>query len=88
MSSIRFVRVASVFAAAIHSRMTRLDEGGKPSKVFALPSRHEGHRLFAAYHPPEGMRRLLAGRFEVVEHVPGGVHDWGIQQDVWVLERI
>ena len=47
----------------------------------------EGHRLYAAYHPPRAFRAAVAGAFEVVEHVPGRRVDWGVQQDVWVLRK-
>ncbi|HAD11462.1 MAG TPA: class I SAM-dependent methyltransferase [Saprospirales bacterium] len=47
----------------------------------------EGHRVFAAFHPPSYMRRLYAEKAEVLEHIPGGPKAWGLEQDVWILRR-
>lgn len=47
----------------------------------------EGNRLFSSFQPPEFMKRLLAGRFEIVEFFPGFTNDYGPAQDQWVLKK-
>lgn len=47
----------------------------------------EGHRVFAAFHPPAYMRRLFETQAEVLEHIPGGTKSWGLEQDVWILKK-
>ena len=56
-------------------------------EVFEVAYGPEGHRLYAAYHPPVGFRALAGDAFAVRRHIPGQRHAWGVQQDVWVLER-
>ncbi len=47
----------------------------------------EGHRVFAAFHPPIFMRALFEQYFVVLEHYEGKVVNWGIEQDYWVLKK-
>ncbi len=49
----------------------------------------EGHRTFAAFHPPSLMRGLFTqSGFEILELIPGRrVHSGYISQDVWILRR-
>lgn len=47
----------------------------------------EGHRVFAAFHPPSYFRQLVESRAEVLEHIPGTRKDWGREQDVWILRK-
>ncbi len=47
----------------------------------------EGHRVFAAFHPPSYMRSLFGTRAEVLQHIPGGPKNWGLEQDVWILRK-
>lgn len=47
----------------------------------------EGHRTFAAYHPPKLMRKLFEEKFQVLEHLPGKRESWGITQDKWILKK-
>ena len=47
----------------------------------------EGHRTYAAYHPPTLMRTLFEKRFQVLEHIPGKKVNWGLSQDVWILKK-
>jgi SAM-dependent methyltransferase len=49
----------------------------------------EGHRMFAAFQPPNFMRNVFekAG-LEVIKHIPGiKVNVDYIQQDIWLLKR-
>lgn len=48
----------------------------------------EGHRTYAAYHPPQKMKQLFADKFKVLEHIPGQVESWGLSQDRWILQRL
>lgn len=47
----------------------------------------EGHRVFAAFHPPAYMRQLLESQAEVLEHIPGTQKSWGLEQDVWIIRK-
>jgi ubiquinone/menaquinone biosynthesis C-methylase UbiE len=47
----------------------------------------EGHRVFTAYHPPQKMREYFAAYAEVLTYVPGQPRSWGIEQDVWVIQK-
>ncbi len=47
----------------------------------------EGHRVFTAFQPPSFFRELIAGKFEVLEHCPGKLAAWGIEQDLWILKK-
>ena len=49
----------------------------------------EGHRTYAAFHPPSLMRNMFASTgFEILEHRPGQrVHVDYISQDVWILKK-
>lgn len=47
----------------------------------------EGHRLFSTFHPPDFLRRLFSAEAPILQHRPGMVMDWGIEQDTWVLRK-
>lgn len=47
----------------------------------------EGHRVFAAFHPPTYMRQLFESKAEVLEHINGAQKSWGLEQDVWILRK-
>lgn len=47
----------------------------------------EGHRIYAAFHPPEYARHLFEQQAEVLEHIEGQKQDWGLEQDVWLLRK-
>ncbi len=48
----------------------------------------EGHRTFAAFHPPSFMRKLFDGKFEVLEHIPWPLDMHYMDQDKWILKKI
>lgn len=48
----------------------------------------EGHRVYSTFHPPAYMRNLFEKHTKVLRHIPGAKKEWGIAQDVWVLERL
>ncbi len=45
----------------------------------------EGHRVFAAFHPPAYIRQLFGSKAEILKHQPGVKKEWGIEQDLWLL---
>jgi len=47
----------------------------------------EGHRVYAAFHPPVYFKALLENCFEVLKYTEGTEQSWGIQQDHWVVQR-
>lgn len=47
----------------------------------------EGHRTFAAYQPPEFMRKLFSD-VEILEHVTREPEGNYIPQDVWIVRKI
>ena len=48
----------------------------------------EGHRTYAAYHPPRFMEQLFVNKYELLEHLPGKIEKWGISQDKWILKAL
>lgn len=46
----------------------------------------EGHRTYAAFHPPKLMREYFNEKFEILEHIPGTQKGAKISQDQWVLK--
>ncbi len=47
----------------------------------------EGHRVFAAFHPPIYLRQLFEAQAEILEHIEGSRKNWGREQDVWILRK-
>ncbi len=47
----------------------------------------EGHRVFAAFHPSLFMKTLFESTCEILEHKPGKLENWGLNQDVWILRK-
>ena len=47
----------------------------------------EGHRVFAAFHPPVFMKNLFESQAVILKHIPGKPCSWGIDQDVWILRK-
>lgn len=48
----------------------------------------EGNRLYSTFHPIEFMKKLLAGRFEIIEHIRGKSEKNESSQDSWLLKKI
>ncbi|NND53336.1 MAG: class I SAM-dependent methyltransferase [Flavobacteriaceae bacterium] len=48
----------------------------------------EGHRTFAAFHPPKYMLKLFAGKFAVLDLIEGTFTNGNIAQDKWILKKI
>ncbi len=47
----------------------------------------EGHRVFAAFHPPAYLRPLFESQAEILEHIEGSRKSWGLEQDVWIIRK-
>lgn len=47
----------------------------------------EGHRVFAAFHPPAYVRKWFGAQAEVLQHIEGAQKEWGREQDVWILQK-
>ena len=47
----------------------------------------EGHRVFTAFHPPAYMITLFSTHANIIKHTEGAKRDWGISQDVWILQK-
>ncbi|MBP6812973.1 MAG: class I SAM-dependent methyltransferase [Saprospiraceae bacterium] len=47
----------------------------------------EGHRVFAAFHPPAYIRQLFEPQADILEHIAGTRKNWGLEQDVWILKK-
>lgn len=58
------------------------------NKIVIQGNTKEGHRTFSAFHPPKAIRLIFEKYFEVLEHIPGKVNNWGLSQDIWVLKNI
>jgi SAM-dependent methyltransferase len=57
----------------------RFDDGSTVIQVGGEP----GTNAFNSFHPPKAVERLLADRFDVLEHVPGT----GAYHDVWLVRK-
>jgi SAM-dependent methyltransferase len=58
----------------------------KSGKLVVRGNVKEGHRTFAAYQPPEFMRKLFSG-VEILEHVTRAPEGNYIPQDVWIVRK-
>ena len=47
----------------------------------------EGNRLYSSFQPPEFMVKLISGKFESVEYLPGKIEDNEPLQDSWLLRK-
>ncbi len=47
----------------------------------------EGHRVYAAFHPPAYIEKLFSQKSEIVKHKAGRQVEWGIEQDYWILKK-
>lgn len=56
-------------------------------KLVARGNVKEGHRTFAAYQPPEFMRKLFSD-VKILEHVTRETEGNYIPQDVWIVRKI
>jgi ubiquinone/menaquinone biosynthesis C-methylase UbiE len=48
----------------------------------------EGNRMFTAYHPSAFIHTLLSGKFKIVKHRKGVAKSWGLEQDVWIVQKV
>ena len=73
---------------AFRSKLTAAEQS-QFDKGYLVTRRYikEGNRLFSTFQPPEFMKRLLAGRFEIVDFFPGITNDYEPAQDNWVLQK-
>lgn len=56
-------------------------------KLVVRANVQEGHRVFAAFHPPNFMRQLFGHYFTILAHYEGKIVNWGIEQDYWIVEK-
>ena len=49
---------------------------------------NEGNRLYSSFQPPGFMKKLVAGKFQIVEFIPGVIKNDEPSQDNWVLRKI
>lgn len=49
---------------------------------------HEGNRLYSSFQPVVFIRKLVEGKFHIVENIPGKLKDGEPAQDVWLLQKI
>ncbi len=61
----------------------RYDEGKLVNRGNAV----EGHRVYAAFHPPAYFRALIETHFEVLHYREGLEESWGIDQDHWIIRK-
>ena len=47
----------------------------------------EGHRSFAAFQPKAFMETLFSRNWQVLNFAAGKIHDWGPEQDTWVIQK-
>ncbi len=47
----------------------------------------EGHRMYTAYHPEVFMKSLIGDKATVLKHKPGKPQSWGLEQDLWIIQK-
>ncbi len=58
----------------------------KEDKVVIRETKKEGNRLFSAFQPPSYIRKILDGKFKIIEFNPG-LPGKTASQDSWLLEK-
>jgi hypothetical protein len=48
----------------------------------------EGNRLYSSFQPPIFIREIIAGKFQILEFIPGDVQNDEPVQDNWILKKI
>jgi len=48
----------------------------------------EGHRVYATFHPPTYLQKLFSQESKILEHREGRKENWGLEQDLWVLQKL
>lgn len=74
---------------AYRSRLTPkekkiFDAGGLVTRKYLK----EGNRLYSAFQPPAFIKELIAGKFQIIEFIPGDMKNAEPSQDNWVLRKI
>jgi ubiquinone/menaquinone biosynthesis C-methylase UbiE len=49
---------------------------------------NEGNRLYSSFQPETFMKKLIAGKFQVVEFIPGKIENKEPAQDIWLLQKV
>jgi len=49
---------------------------------------NEGNRLYSSFQPFEFMKKLIAGKFEVIDYISGEIKNNEPTQDSWLLRKI
>lgn len=74
--------------AAFRARLTAADRSRFDRGDLVVRAQvQEGHRLFSAFHPPGYLERLFSAEAVILQHQPGAVMNWGIEQDTWLLRK-
>ena len=60
------------------------DAGGLVTRKYLK----EGNRLYSAFQPPPFIQRLIAGKFQILEFIPGEIENGEPSQDNWMLQKI
>ena len=47
----------------------------------------EGNRLYSSFQPQEFIQELIAGKFQIIEFIPGKMQNGEPSQDNWVLKK-
>jgi SAM-dependent methyltransferase len=48
----------------------------------------EGHRSFSAFQPEVFMQSFFSDRWKVLKFAKGSTHDWGAEQDTWIVKKV
>ena len=74
---------------AYRSRLTRNEkEAFDANQLVTRKYLNEGNRLYSSFQPQGFMKKLVAGKFQIVEFIPGVVQNDELSQDNWVLRKI
>jgi SAM-dependent methyltransferase len=74
---------------AYYSKLTKTEKYLFDSKQLVVREYiNEGNRLYSSFQPKDFMELLIAGKFAVVEYLPGKVTNNEPSQDTWLLRKI
>lgn len=48
----------------------------------------EGNRLFSAFQPPQFIKELITGKFEIIDFITPAIDNTTPAQDIWVFKKV
>ena len=90
---LRVLKPGGILFITTHGNITRENLTVKEKELFeegqlvVRANVKEGHRMYVAYQPETFMHSLFSGKAKILLHTPGTKQSWGLQQDLWIVEK-